>query len=224
MKNFQGGKIHQSLSAGQERSKTFLALSSRAWEAHTSGSYRNIALRKQKRREERLNCPPCVANVLSEMLRMRSPPAAEVASARTPGCLVEDRQLKHPSRRKHSWFLGWHLNPWLTPTCQICCQRPYSPYNLFCCNSASRQPPLFPMAWKPHWGMGSQGSNWWTNSQPVPGGCVEVLGSSQPHPPESMQPCWLAVHKICHGWGQGGHWDFIHCRLSMLSTEPMCSQ
>lgn len=94
--------------------ETFLALSSRAWEMHTSGSYSNIAHRKQKTREERLNCPCVEKMALSEMLRTRSSPTAEVTSARTPGWAVEDWQLKHPSGRKHSWFHGppvipgWH--------------------------------------------------------------------------------------------------------------------
>lgn len=77
----------------------------------TSGSYSNIAHRKRKTREARLNCPPCADNALSEMRKMRASPAAEATSAMTPGWAVEDCQLTHPSRRKHSWFHGSPVIP-----------------------------------------------------------------------------------------------------------------
>lgn len=78
---------------------------------HASESYRNIALRKQKTREEKAGMTLCVENALPEALKLTPSLTSQVTSAKTPGWTVEDWQLKHPPGRKHSWFHGSPVIP-----------------------------------------------------------------------------------------------------------------
>lgn len=91
--------------------ETFLAHSSSTQEMHATESYSNIALRKQKTREEKVGMTLCVENALPEALKLTPSLTSQAPSAKTPGWTVEDWQLKHPLGRKRSWFHGSPVIP-----------------------------------------------------------------------------------------------------------------
>ena len=116
MQNFQRGRIYQSLSAGQGRRDLSCSQQQQSMRNACFRQLQQYCTQKAENKGGKVELPPRVENALSEMPTMRSSPAAGVTSARTPGWAVEDWQLKHPSRRKHSWFHGspvipgWHQN------------------------------------------------------------------------------------------------------------------